>query len=99
MFIMLLNCWYFIHYSSLPLCFSQILSFPEYSSSPVFQMPRTSLQDPTTPQAHLEASSAGYIAPEERSPPPHSSASLIKAIREELQRLSQKQVAVVSYHS
>ncbi|KAK7129860.1 hypothetical protein R3I93_019489 [Phoxinus phoxinus] len=76
-----------------------ILTFPEYSSSPVFQMPRTSLQDPTTPQAHLEASSAGYIAPEERSPPPHSSASLIKAIREELQRLSQKQAAVVSYHS
>ncbi|XP_016412149.1 UPF0606 protein KIAA1549-like isoform X2 [Sinocyclocheilus rhinocerous] len=76
-----------------------ILTFPEYSSSPVFQMPRTSLQDPTTPQGHLEASSVGYIAPEERSPPPQSSASLIKAIREELQRLSQKQVAVVSYQS
>ncbi|XP_016302864.1 UPF0606 protein KIAA1549-like [Sinocyclocheilus anshuiensis] len=76
-----------------------ILTFPEYSSSPVFQMPRTSLQDPTTPQGHLEASSAGYIAPEERSPPPQSSAFLIKAIREELQRLSQKQVAVVSYQS
>ncbi|XP_016121981.1 UPF0606 protein KIAA1549 isoform X1 [Sinocyclocheilus grahami] len=76
-----------------------ILTFPEYSSSPVFQMPRTSLQDPTTPQGHLEASSVGYIAPEERSPPPQSSASLIKAIREELQRLSQKQAAVVSYQS
>uniref|UniRef100_A0A673NC17 UPF0606 protein KIAA1549-like n=1 Tax=Sinocyclocheilus rhinocerous TaxID=307959 RepID=A0A673NC17_9TELE len=63
------------------------------------EMPRTSLQDPTTPQGHLEASSAGYIAPEERSPPPQSSAFLIKAIREELQRLSQKQVAVVSYQS
>lgn len=83
----------------LSLCFSQILTFPEYSSSPVFQMPRTSLQDPTTPQGHLEASNAGYIAPEERSPPPQSSASLIKAIREELQRLSQKQATVVSYQS
>lgn len=76
-----------------------IMTFPEYSSSPVFQMPRTSLQDSAPPQSHLEASNAGYIAPEEHSPPPHSSASLIKAIREELQRLSQKQVAVVSYHS
>ncbi|XP_026065845.1 UPF0606 protein KIAA1549-like [Carassius auratus] len=76
-----------------------ILTFPEYSSSPVFQMPRTSLQDPTTPQGHMETSSVGYIAPEERSPPPQSSASLIKAIREELQRLSQKQAAVISYQS
>lgn len=76
-----------------------ILTFPEYSSSPVFQMPRTSLQDPSTSQTHLETSSPGYIAPEERSPSPHSSASLIKAIREELQRLSQKQVAIASYHS
>ncbi|KTF84499.1 hypothetical protein cypCar_00024929 [Cyprinus carpio] len=76
-----------------------ILTFQEYSSSPVFQMPRTTLQDPPTSQGHLEASSAGYIAPEERSPPPQSSASLIKAIREELQRLSQKQAAVVSYQS
>ncbi|KTG01501.1 hypothetical protein cypCar_00039059 [Cyprinus carpio] len=76
-----------------------ILTFPEYSSSPLFQMSRTSLQDPITPQGHLEASSVGYIAPEERSPPPQSSASLIKAIREELQRLSQKQAAVVSYQS
>ncbi|XP_026084571.1 UPF0606 protein KIAA1549-like isoform X3 [Carassius auratus] len=76
-----------------------ILTFPEYSSSPVFQIPRMTLQDPTTPQGHLDASSTGYIAPEERSPPPQSSASLIKAIREELQRLSQKQAAVVSYQS
>ncbi|TRY64665.1 hypothetical protein DNTS_028696 [Danionella cerebrum] len=76
-----------------------ILPFPEYSSSPVFQMPRTSLQDSPSPQTHLEAPNPGYISSEERSPPPHSSASLIKAIREELQRLSQKQVAVVSYHS
>ncbi|XP_055046785.2 UPF0606 protein KIAA1549 isoform X1 [Misgurnus anguillicaudatus] len=76
-----------------------ILTFPEYSLSPVFQMPRTSLQNPTTPQTHLEPSSTVYVAPEEHSPPPHSSASLIKAIREELQRLSQKQVAVAGYHS
>ncbi|KAI7791994.1 UPF0606 protein KIAA1549 isoform X2 [Triplophysa rosa] len=76
-----------------------ILTFPEYSSSPVFQMPRTSLQDPSTPQTHLETPSPGYVASEERSPPPQSSASLIKAIREELQRLSQKQATVVGYHS
>ncbi|XP_026874412.2 UPF0606 protein KIAA1549 isoform X2 [Electrophorus electricus] len=70
-----------------------ILTFPEYSSSPVFQMPRTSLGDPPTP-------TAVYAARDESSPLPHSSASLIKAIREELQRLSQKQAAVVaSYHS
>ncbi|XP_066524639.1 UPF0606 protein KIAA1549 isoform X2 [Hoplias malabaricus] len=76
-----------------------ILSFPEYSSSSVFQMPRTSLRDPLIPQAHLEPSTPSYAAPEESSPSPQSSASLIKAIREELQRLSQKQAAVVSYHS
>ncbi|XP_017554444.1 UPF0606 protein KIAA1549 isoform X2 [Pygocentrus nattereri] len=76
-----------------------ILSFPEYSSSPVFQMPRTSLRDPLTPQAHLDPPTPGYAAPEESSPSPQSSASLIKAIREELQRLSQKQAAVASYHS
>ncbi|XP_049329214.1 UPF0606 protein KIAA1549 isoform X1 [Astyanax mexicanus] len=76
-----------------------ILSFPEYSSSPVFQMPRTSLRDPLTPQAHLDPPTPGYSGPEESSPSPQSSASLIKAIREELQRLSQKQAAVVSYHS
>lgn len=70
----------------------QILSFPEYSSSPVFQMSRSSLRDPPTP-------TTGYTGLEEASPPVQSSASLIKAIREELQRLSQKQPAVASYHS
>ncbi|XP_062861333.1 UPF0606 protein KIAA1549 [Trichomycterus rosablanca] len=69
-----------------------ILSYPEYSSSPVFQMPRTSLRDPPTP-------TAGYSSTEEPSPTVQTSASLIKAIREELQRLSQKQVAIAGYHS
>ncbi|GAA6102780.1 UPF0606 protein KIAA1549 isoform X2 [Tachysurus ichikawai] len=69
-----------------------ILSFPEYSSSPVFQMPRSSLRDPPMP-------TAGYSGLEEASPAVQSSASLIKAIREELQRLSQKQPAMTVYHS
>ncbi|XP_017349529.1 UPF0606 protein KIAA1549 isoform X2 [Ictalurus punctatus] len=69
-----------------------ILMFPEYLSSPVFQMPRSSLRDSPTP-------TAGYPGPEEASPPVQSSASLIKAIREELQRLSQKQPAMAVYHS
>ncbi|XP_027007717.2 UPF0606 protein KIAA1549 isoform X1 [Tachysurus fulvidraco] len=69
-----------------------ILSFPEYSSSPVFQMPRSSLRDPPMP-------TAGYSGLEEASPTVQSSASLIKAIREELQRLSQKQPAMTVYHS
>ncbi|XP_070971195.1 UPF0606 protein KIAA1549-like [Oncorhynchus clarkii lewisi] len=62
------------------------------SSSSMFQMPsRSSLREPS---AHLD-----IYPPEESSPPNHSSASLIKAIREELLRLSQKQQAVPSYHS
>uniref|UniRef100_A0A8C8JQK1 Uncharacterized protein n=1 Tax=Oncorhynchus tshawytscha TaxID=74940 RepID=A0A8C8JQK1_ONCTS len=68
-----------------------LLGYPDSSSS-MFQMPsRSSLREPS---AHLD-----IYPPEESSPPNHSSASLIKAIREELLRLSQKQQAMPSYHS
>ncbi|XP_067276300.1 UPF0606 protein KIAA1549 isoform X2 [Pseudorasbora parva] len=63
---------------------------------------RNCLKEPSAPSAHLDSLGLGYApsAPlEEPSPPNHSSASLIKAIREELMRLSQKQAAVPSYHS
>ncbi|KAM4618188.1 UPF0606 protein KIAA1549 [Polymixia lowei] len=77
------------------------LGYPDYSSS-IFQTPRNGIREPTAPPAHLDAPGLGYpSAPEplETSPPTHSSASLIKAIREELLRLSQKQAAVSGYHS
>ncbi|XP_058607722.1 UPF0606 protein KIAA1549 isoform X2 [Onychostoma macrolepis] len=63
---------------------------------------RNGLKEPSAAPAHLDSLGLGYApsAPlEEPSPPNHSSASLIKAIREELMRLSQKQAAVPSYHS
>lgn len=63
---------------------------------------RNGLKEPSAASAHLDSLGLGYApsAPlEEPSPPNHSSASLIKAIREELMRLSQKQAAVPSYHS
>uniref|UniRef100_A0A671M4P1 UPF0606 protein KIAA1549-like n=1 Tax=Sinocyclocheilus anshuiensis TaxID=1608454 RepID=A0A671M4P1_9TELE len=63
---------------------------------------RNGLKEPSAAPAHLDILGLGYApsAPlEEPSPPNHSSASLIKAIREELMRLSQKQAAVPSYHS
>uniref|UniRef100_A0A8C1ZZK7 Si:ch211-1e14.1 n=1 Tax=Cyprinus carpio TaxID=7962 RepID=A0A8C1ZZK7_CYPCA len=63
---------------------------------------RNGLKEPSAAPAHLDTLGLGYApsAPlEEPSPPNHSSASLIKAIREELMRLSQKQAAVPSYHS
>ncbi|XP_038872900.1 UPF0606 protein KIAA1549-like [Salvelinus namaycush] len=67
-----------------------LLGYPDSSS--MFQIPsRSALREPS---AHLD-----IYPPEESSPPNHSSASLIKAIREELLRLSQKQQAVPSYHS
>nr|XP_023700918.1 UPF0606 protein KIAA1549-like [Paramormyrops kingsleyae] len=79
---------------------NQVPVFPEYTSSWVLQMPRTSLREPSAPPAPLDPTRPGYpaVPPEETSPSSHSSASLIKAIREELVRLSQKQSAVPSYH-
>ncbi|KAM3858887.1 UPF0606 protein KIAA1549 [Diretmus argenteus] len=73
-----------------------VLSFPEFSSSSVFQMPSSSLRDPSAPPLLLTSPTPEY-PPEDASPSAHSSASLIKAIREELRRLAQKQAAVSSY--
>ncbi|XP_055030194.2 UPF0606 protein KIAA1549 isoform X1 [Misgurnus anguillicaudatus] len=63
---------------------------------------RNGLKEPSAASTHLDSIGLGYhpsAPPQEPSPPNHSSASLIKAIREELMRLSQKQAAVPSYHS
>ncbi|XP_034530059.1 stabilin-2 [Notolabrus celidotus] len=73
-----------------------VLSFPEFSSSSVFQMPSSSLRDPQAPPLLLTSPTPEY-PPEDASPSAHTSASLIKAIREELRRLAQKQAAVTSY--
>uniref|UniRef100_A0A4W4E3X4 Uncharacterized protein n=1 Tax=Electrophorus electricus TaxID=8005 RepID=A0A4W4E3X4_ELEEL len=73
-------------------------------SKPAIRDPtsRNGVREPTAPPAHLDTVALGYSSsgpPEEYSSPSHSSASLIKAIREELMRLSQKQAAVTAYHS
>uniref|UniRef100_A0A3P8UG33 Si:dkeyp-27e10.3 n=1 Tax=Amphiprion percula TaxID=161767 RepID=A0A3P8UG33_AMPPE len=70
-----------------------VLSFPEFSSSSVFQMPSSSLRDPSAPPLLLTSPTPEY-PPDDASPSAHTSASLIKAIREELRRLAQKQAAV-----
>uniref|UniRef100_A0AAV2L6A1 Uncharacterized protein n=1 Tax=Knipowitschia caucasica TaxID=637954 RepID=A0AAV2L6A1_KNICA len=65
-----------------------------------YSMAQSGMRESALPP-HLDTSGVGYLsAPPPLDPaPPHSSASLIKAIREELLRLSQKQAAVCSYHS
>ncbi|KAG5274037.1 hypothetical protein AALO_G00158470 [Alosa alosa] len=65
---------------------------------------RMGVREPSAPPAHLDTPGLGYPSTTgalqgEGLPSTHSSASLIKAIREELMRLSQKQASLPSFHS
>ncbi|KAM8861901.1 UPF0606 protein KIAA1549 isoform 4-T5 [Synchiropus picturatus] len=78
-----------------------LLDFPHYPPRSIFQTTRSGAREPSAPPVHLDTSASYMSAPPpmDTIPPPHSSASLIKAIREELSRLSQKQAAVSGYRS